>query len=140
MKTFNRNLRNIYIPNEALTVDEQLVGYRGRNPGRTYMPTKPRKYKFFWLCEATTGFALKAMIYSGRESDSVPHRNFSNDIVMKLCSVYFGADHHIYDDWYFTAHGLVCYLLQQNRTLIGTIMDNRRKVPSQFKSSKRKRG
>ena len=52
---FNNNLRNIYVPNEALTVDEQLVGYRGKIPGRTYMPSKPRKYgvKFFWLCEAT---------------------------------------------------------------------------------------
>ena len=57
-KTFNSNLRNIYIPNEALTVDEQLVWYRGKIPGRTYMPTKPRKYgvKFFWLCEATNRF------------------------------------------------------------------------------------
>ena len=26
-ETFNSNLGNIYIPNEALTVDEQLVGY-----------------------------------------------------------------------------------------------------------------
>ena len=46
---FNSNLCNIYNPNEALTVDKQLVGYRGKIPGRTYMPTKPRKYgvKFF---------------------------------------------------------------------------------------------
>ena len=43
-ETFNSNLRNIYIPNEALTVDEQLVEYRGKIPGRTYMQTKPRKY------------------------------------------------------------------------------------------------
>ena len=66
---FNNNLRNIYIPNEALTVDEQLVGYRGKILGRTYVPSKPRKYKVkcFWLCEATTGFALHGIIYSGRE-------------------------------------------------------------------------
>ena len=32
-ETFNSNLPNIYIPNEALTVDEQLVGYRGKIPG-----------------------------------------------------------------------------------------------------------
>ena len=90
-KTFNSNLRNNYIPNEALTVDEQLVEYRSKIPGRTYMPTKPRKYgvKFFWLCEATTGFALKSIIYSGRKSDWGPHRNFANDIVIKLCSVFF---------------------------------------------------
>ena len=41
-ETFNSNPRNIYSPNEALTVDKQLVGYRGKLPGRTYMPTKPR--------------------------------------------------------------------------------------------------
>ena len=86
-ETFNSNLCNIYIPNEALTVAEKLVGYRGKISGRTYMPTKPRRYgvKFFWLCEATTGFAVKSMIYSGRESDSGSHRNLANDIVMKLC-------------------------------------------------------
>ena len=40
----NDNLRNIYVPNESLTVVEQLVGYGGKIPGRTYMPSKPRKY------------------------------------------------------------------------------------------------
>ena len=47
---FNDNLRNIYVPNKTLTMDEQLVAYRGKFPGRTYMPSKPRKYgvKFFW--------------------------------------------------------------------------------------------
>ena len=119
-------------------MDEQRVGYHGKIPGRTYMPTKPRKYgvKFFWLCETTTGFALKGMIYSGRESDSGPHRNLANDIVMKLGSVYFGTGRDIYVDWYFTSHGLVCNLLRQNLTLIGTIMANRREVPSQFKAAK----
>ena len=42
-ETFNSNLRKIYFLNEALTVDEQLVGYCGKIPGRTYIPTKPRK-------------------------------------------------------------------------------------------------
>ena len=93
---------NIYIPNEVLTVDEQLVGHPCKIPGRTYMPSKPRKYgvKFFWLCEATTGFALKDMIYSGREFNSEPHRNLANDIVMKLCLVYFGAGRDIFVDRY----------------------------------------
>ena len=31
-ETFNSNLRNIYNPNEALNVDEKLVGYRGKIP------------------------------------------------------------------------------------------------------------
>ena len=114
------------------------LGIVARFPGRTYMPSKPRKYgvKFFWLCEATTGFALKGMICSGRDSDSGPNRNLANDIVMKLCSVYFGTGRDVYVDRYFTSHGLVCNLLQQNLTLVGTIMANRREVPSKFKAAK----
>ena len=76
------------------------------------------------------------MIYSGRESDSGPHRNLANDIVMKLYSVYFGTGRDIYVDRFFTSHGLVCNLLQQNLTLTGTIMANWREVPSQFKAAK----
>lgn len=38
---FLANLRRHYEPHETLTVDEQLVGYRGTIPGRTYIPSKP---------------------------------------------------------------------------------------------------
>ena len=55
---------------------------------------------------------------------------------MKLCLVYFGTGRDIYVDRYFTSHGLVCNLLQQNLTLLRTIMANRREVPSQFKAAK----
>ena len=94
--------------------------------------------EFFWLCEATTGFALKGMIYSERESDLVTHKNLANDIVIKLCSVYFGTGRDIYIDRYFTSHGLVCNLMQQNLTLSGTTMANQREVPSQLKAAKRR--
>ena len=64
------------------------------------------------------------MINSARESDSGPDRNLANGIVIRLCLVYFGTGRDIYVDRYFTSHGLVCNLLQQNLTLIGTIMAN----------------
>ena len=97
---FNDNLRNIYVPNEALTVNKQLVGYRGKIPGRTYMPSKPRKYgvTFSWLCEATAGFALHGIIYSSREEKNAPHRNLAKDIVMNLCSIYYDTGQDIYVD------------------------------------------
>ena len=62
---FNYQLRQFYRPKEILTVDEQLLGYRGKIPGRTYIPSKPRKYvlKIFWICEADSGYALKTSIH-----------------------------------------------------------------------------
>ena len=102
------------------------------------MPLKSRKYgvKFFWLCKATTEFAFYGIIYSGREENNAPHRNLANNIVMNLCSVYYSIGRDIYVDRYFTTHELVCNLLFQKITLIGTIMSNRREIPSQFKSSR----
>ena len=131
-------MRNIYVPNETLTVNEQLVGYRGKIPGRTYMPSKPRKFgvKFFWLCEATTGFALHGIIYSGRKENNAPYRNLTNDIVMNLCSLYYGTGRNIYVDRYFTTHELVSNSLSQKLTLVGNIMSNRREILSQFKLAK----
>ena len=45
-------VEKFYVPAEILTIDEQLLGYRGQIPGRTYtyLPSKPRRYelKIFW--------------------------------------------------------------------------------------------
>ena len=95
---FNENLRRVYIPDEALTFDEQLFGYRGKIPGRTYMPCKPRKYgiKFFWICESNTGFALRGMIYTGRDQNAPPHRGLAKDVVLYLSEPFYGTGRDIF--------------------------------------------
>lgn len=102
---FIGNLRRHYIPNETLTVDEQLVGYRGYIPGRTYLPSKPAKYglKIFWLTESRTGFALNAKIYTGKDQSGT-HRNLGRDIVMELSAPYHHTGREIVSDNYFTSH------------------------------------
>ena len=70
---FLRNARLVYIPEECITVDEQLVGYRVRIPKRTYTPSKPRKFglKMFWACESSTDYELNAIAYGGKERNRV---------------------------------------------------------------------
>ena len=75
------------------------------------------------------------MIYSGREENNAPYRNLANDIAMNSCSVYYGTGRNIYVDRYFTTHEL-CNFLSQKLTLVGTIMSNGGKIPSQFKSAR----
>ena len=90
----------------------------------------------FWLCETTTGFAMNATIYIGREAYSAPQRNLGNDLVMNLCSVYFDTGRDIYLDRYFTSHSLVCIMLHQNLKLVGTVIANQREIPLQLKSTR----
>ena len=67
------NLRRFYVSEDTLTVDEQVVDYRGTISGRTYIASKPRKYgvKIFWLCEAKSDFPLNVNIYIGKVSNEV---------------------------------------------------------------------
>ena len=129
---FIQGLRRVYIPGFVLTVDEQLLGYRGRVPGRSYMPAKPRKYglKIFWLCEAGTGFALNGSIYTGRGINEPVHRNLGEDIVTQLTEPYFGSNREIVTDNFFTSHSLAVSLLCHGLTLLGTIRKQRREVPT----------
>lgn len=128
---FLPTLRQFYVPREDLTVDEQLVGYRGRVPGRTYMPSKPRKYgiKVFWICESSSGFALNGFIYTGRQPEQPIHHNLGPDIVLQLCEPFFGSGRNIVTDNFFTTHTLATDLLQHRLTLLGTVRVHRRDVP-----------
>ena len=63
-------MRDAYTPRPHMTVDEQLVCFRGRCPCRQYIPSKPGKYgiKVWAICEANTSYALKMQVYSGKDS------------------------------------------------------------------------
>lgn len=128
---FQRSLLRFYICDEAITIDEQLLGYRGHIPGRTYMPSKPRKYglKIFWACESSSAYALKGHLYGGRNPGEPPHRNLAADVVMTLTEPFFGSGRDVCTDNYFTSHSLARQLLEKNLTLLGTIRSNRREIP-----------
>jgi len=132
---FLRNIRTVYIPGDCITVDEQLLGYRGRVPGRTYIPSKPRKYglKIFWACESNSGYALNAMAYGGKEGNSV-HHNLAQDVVMKLLQPWYGTGRDVCTDNYFTSYSLAQQLLLQNLTLLGTVRRHRREIPLVMRS------
>ncbi len=63
------SLSRYYIPGQDMTVDEQLVPFRGRCPFRQYIPSKPAKYgiKLWWNCDATTSYPLKGEVFLGRQ-------------------------------------------------------------------------
>jgi hypothetical protein len=49
-------ISTFYIPDEELTVDEGICGFRGRVHFRVFIKGKPEKYGMkIFLCEATSG-------------------------------------------------------------------------------------
>jgi len=61
-------LSKSFVPYENVTVDEQLVPFRGRCSFTQYMKSKPAKYglKLWVLCDASTSYALNLQVYTGR--------------------------------------------------------------------------
>ena len=111
-------------------MNEQLVGYRGRIPWKTYISCKPRKYglKIFWAYEYNTGYGLNAIAYGGKEGNRV-HHNLAQDIVLKVVEPWYGTGKDICTDNCFTSYTLANQLLQQNLTSLATVRQHRRKVP-----------
>ncbi|XP_066260434.1 piggyBac transposable element-derived protein 4-like [Euwallacea similis] len=79
-------LPKLYNPSENVTVNEQLVAFRGRCPFRQYMPSKPAKYgiKFWVLCDSATSYVWSIQPYTGKEIGSIPERNQGMRVVLDL--------------------------------------------------------
>lgn len=58
--------REAYTPGENVTIDEQLIGFRGRFKGKVYMPSKPNKYgikiKHWWTLKHSICYLLRFIL------------------------------------------------------------------------------
>lgn len=65
---FVKNCTDSYSPFTNLTVDEQLLTFRGNAPFRVYMPKKPGKYgiKILMINDAKTFYMFNAIPYVGK--------------------------------------------------------------------------
>ncbi|XP_060064742.1 piggyBac transposable element-derived protein 4-like [Ylistrum balloti] len=62
-------LKENYNPGKCLSVDEGMIGYKGRIHFRQYMPAKPTKWgiKVWQICESDTGYCCGFDIYTGKK-------------------------------------------------------------------------
>jgi len=66
--TLVKNCQTVYSPGENITIDEQLLAFRGRCGFRMHIPNKPAKYgiKIMMACDARSKFMLNAIPYLGK--------------------------------------------------------------------------
>lgn len=128
------NLRKHYIPGSNITVDEQLVPFRGRCPFRQYLPSKPDKYgmKIWWVCDSKTSYPLNGIPYTGK--DTVRATGLGRQVVEKLVEPYVGSNRNVTFDNYFTDHVLALSLLSKGLTIVGTVRKNKPFIPPEFQA------
>lgn len=135
------NLKRSYSPGDNITIDEQLVPFRGRCAFKQYLPSKPDKYglKIFWACDSQNWYPLNAIPYLGRErSSSSKNVGIATQTVMDLCKPYYNTNRTVTFDNFFTSYKLAEQLRSNKLTCIGTIRKNKTFIPPEFADTKRR--
>lgn len=127
-KWVNR-LKMCYTVGKNVTVDEQLVPFRGRCPFTQYIPSKPHKYgiKIWCLCDASTYYAWNLEVYTGRDRNCKAEVNQGQRVVLTLSNQL--SCRNITTDNFFTSRQLALELKKKQNKLIGTIRKNRKEIP-----------
>ncbi|XP_047141337.1 piggyBac transposable element-derived protein 4-like [Hydra vulgaris] len=122
MEMFTTKCKSNYNPSAYLTVNEQLVTFRGRCPFKMFIPTKPGKYgmKIWILCDAETSYCINLQPYIGRVN-GVRDVGQGTRVVLELTDHLNGSGRHITADNFFTNIHLPRALLGRKMTYTGTI-------------------
>lgn len=138
---FIANCQSNYTPFENLTIDEELVAFRGRCKFRQYLPSKPAKYgiKIFALVDAKTYYSLNLEIYLGEQPQG-PYKvsNKPHDVVDRLVTPISQSGRNITMDNWFTSYQTFHHLLNHHKlTAVGTMKRNKTCIPEKFRSGNR---
>ena len=107
-----------------------------------YLPKKPTKFgiKVFVNAEAKTGYVLTFQIYNGKKTkpqEGALKRSVSHRVVRELLEPYFGKNHWVFTDNYYTGIELYQDLLMNKVYATGTIRSNRKNFPDVFKQGEK---
>ena len=135
------NFQHSFTPDRNLSVDEMMVGFRGRFASKQYMPSKPTKYgiKAFTLADSTQGYIINCLVYTGGDTldEADPSHSMLPQparLVLHLLEPYLGKGHTVYTDRYYSSLPLAMELQQCNTSFVGTMIKNRIDLPDAIRS------
>ena len=130
---------NCYTPRRDLTVDEILLGFRGRCSFRMYIKNKLDKYglKFFALNDPATSYLIYALPYLGKQASITMLRNEqkSEYFLRRVTEPIHGTGRNITCDNWFTSIPLVLRMKKDpyNVKITGTIKKNKKEILAKMK-------
>ena len=110
-------MEDSFVPFENVTVDEQLLTYRGRCPFIQYIPSKPGKYgiKFWMQCDSKTSYVSRVQVYTGRQPGTARETNQGQRVVQELCRNLAGSGRNVTCDNFFTSLSLIQELKKEGQ-------------------------
>ena len=132
--------RTCYNPPREQSIDEAMVGFKGRNVMKQYMPMKPTKRGFKVWCRCSpNGLTNDFEVYEGSTGQS-RETSLSTAVVLRLAKDIYNKGHHLFFDNYFSSVDLAEELLKNKTYCCGTARSNRRLYPNSLKRVTLERG
>ena len=128
--TLMENCKRNWIAGPTVTVDEQLIPFRGRCLFRMYMPNKPAKYglKIFMVCDSKSQYCLFGIPYLGKGSvdkkelkGGVNQGEYFTMKLLELGNLLHDIGRVVVTDNWFVSRHLAQTLYNIGLFLIGTI-------------------
>lgn len=138
---FNNIMKQNYVPNIDICIDESMMLWRGRLSFRQYIKNKKHKYgiKLYELCESN-GIVMKIHVYSGKTDEITTYLGHTTDVVMHLLEGYLDKGYKLYMDNFYNSVSLTKLLTAHKTYICGTLRNNRKGNPQVVVSSKLKKG
>eukprot|EP00106_Octopus_bimaculoides_P000255 XP_014767697.1 PREDICTED: piggyBac transposable element-derived protein 4-like [Octopus bimaculoides] len=139
---FVNNYKTVFFPGKNLSVDETMIGYKGRVHFRQYMPAQPtkRRIKVWEVCELETGYCINFDVYTGKKYNGNRPHGLGHDVVWSLTEPFHHQHRHLYFNRVFSSVTSVENLARVSTYMCSTVMGNRKGLPREMKIKLKNRG
>ncbi|XP_039297458.1 piggyBac transposable element-derived protein 4-like [Nilaparvata lugens] len=135
------NFQKNFIPSAEMTLDEQLIAFRGKCSFRQFIPSKPAKYgiKIFALVDVHFPYTFNLEVYCGVQPEG-PFKvsNEHKEVVMRMTAPIHGSNRNVTSDNWFSSLDVAKELFAKKTTMVGTVRKDKREVPLQLRTAKGK--
>jgi hypothetical protein len=126
----------LYIPDQNLSIDEQMIGTKCRVSFIKYDKKIWHKRLYVRLC---SGYVLGFQIYTGKTNGQGETR-LSFRVVCELTERYLNKGHRLYFDNFYTSVDLLQYLATKQTYACGTVKANRKLLAPEILDEKMQKG
>ena len=123
------NVQKLSKLSRSVTIDEAMIGYKGRSKFIFYLPMKPTEwgFKMHCLCDSTNGFCWNFMFDKGKDKEGV--KNYTQNLILNLVEGLENSGRIIYMDSWYTSPNLFEGLLKRGILASGIVQPSRKNLP-----------
>lgn len=129
MSMINERCLNFFPVQQGLDVDETMIPYYGRHPGKQFIRGKPIRFGFKgWCLNCPNGYLVQFDFYQGKDSSKMANQKeygLGGSVVLDLISELPKYPFMIAIDNYFTSIKLVEEMSNLGFAVVGTARENR---------------